>query len=423
VRAAYPENVTARHVLTACTAAVALAALPVADAHADFLSAGPYRSDQAVAGTPTIAPPALGASFTDPVFGTRVWRLTRVPEPGAGSAPGIVPEYSKAQAFNADQTRLLLRDTDGATLLYDARTPRLLGRLPIPEGDVEPRWSPRDPDRLTYLLGDSVYAYSLRKHVSRRLARFRALGPLSSGAEQEPSADGRYFAVHGPITERGGRYVSTRAFVVDLRRGRRGPIRTLHPPTPGDFLDYVAITPDGDGVMVMWARHGADLYTRSWRHVRRLTDWDEHADFCREGLVIAHYRPGPNDETVELVPLDGSPRRLLWRAPVFNLALHVSCRNTRLPGWVFLSSYWDGAGQRPGPTPLENEVFALSTASTPERPVLRRLAHTEMTERLDYFDEPHATVRQDGRIVLFASNFGRHPEAEGYDDTYAIDLR
>jgi len=42
---------------------------------------------------------------------------------------------------------------------------------------------------------------------------------------------------------------------------------------------------------------------------------------------------------------------------------------------------------------------------------------------VDYFDEPHATVGQDGRIVLFASNFGRFVEDENYDDTYAVDLR
>ena len=123
---------------------------------------------------------------------------------------------------------------------------------------------------------------------------------------------------------------------------------------------------------------------------------------------------------IESTPLDGSARKTLWQAPVFNLALHISCRNTRLPGWAFVSSYWDGLGQRPGPTAFENEIFALGLNSTVEHPVVRRLAHTHMTERADYFDEPHATVRQDGRAVLFASNFDKHLADESYDDTYAV---
>lgn len=406
-----------------------LAAAPVARA-GDFLRDGPFRSDQAVVAQAPVAEPGLGGAYTDPAFGTLVRRLSLTAAPPArGETVGTVPEYSKAQAWNTDEKRLLLHGTDGRWLLYDGRTLRFLGPAAIPAGDLEPRWSPTNPDRLTYVLGDSVYEYLLSKRRSRRLARFRGLGPLSSGAEQERSRNGRWFALHGPVREgAGGRFLSTRAFVADLRRGRRGPVKTLRPPTRDDFLDYVAIVPDGRRVMVMWAGYGAVLYTRTWRRVRRLTDWDEHADFCRDRggrdvLVIAHYRPDRNDQTVELVPLDGSRRRVLWNVPAYNLALHISCRNTRLPGWAFLSSYWDGLGQRPGPTPLENEVFALGLDSTQARPVLRRLAHTRMTERADYFDEPHATVRQDGRVVLFASNFDRFVTDPGYDDSYAIDLR
>jgi hypothetical protein len=46
-----------------------------------------------------------------------------------------------------------------------------------------------------------------------------------------------------------------------------------------------------------------------------------------------------------------------------------------------------------------------------------------MTERADYYDEPHATVRQDGKLVLFASNQGRHVADESFADVLAIDLR
>ena len=341
-----------------------------------------------------------------------VLQLTHAPGPGTG----FVPEYSKVQAFNADGSRFLVRGTDGSTVLFDGRTLKRIGKLPIPVGDVEPRW--RGSDRVMYLDGDRVREWSLRLRRARTLARFPGLGPLSSGAEQELGRAQRFYALKSPANV---------AFVADLETGTRGPLKRLR--RAGDTLDYVAITPDSEHVMVMWARYGAELSTHAWKPVRRLTTWDEHADFCRtadgeDALVIAHYRAGPNDEVVELVPLDGGPGHVLWRAPRFNLALHISCRNTRQPGWAYLSSYWDGIGQRPaGGTAYENEVFALRLDSTPSRATIRELADTRMTERADYYDEPHATVRQDGGLVLFASNHGRHVADASFADVFAIDLR
>ncbi len=398
----------------------------------DFLDVGPFLSDTAYHAQPAVVLPPLGGSYVDPVFGTTVRRISATRSPTAGhSYPGTVPEYSKVQAWNCDDTRLLLRGTDASWYLYDGQT--LSGRTAtkLPAGDIEPRWSPTNPGCIIYMLDDAIYKYSVSSGRSYRIAYFKGLGPLSSGAEQELPRDGRYIAVHGPVHEdKTGRYLYTQAFTVDLTTGKRSQLVTLKSPgnNPDDFLDYVAITPDGADVMVMWAAYGAKLYTRDWKLVRRLTTWDEHGDFAeyepgQYAFVQAHYRPDTNDETIELTPLDGSPRRTLFRTAAFNMNLHISARNTALPGWVFVSSTWDGAGQDPGHVPFSNEIFALSLSSTANAPIVRRLAQTRMPYRADYYDEPHVTVRQDGRVALFASNFGRFMTNEDYDDTYAIDLR
>lgn len=411
--------VSALLIATDSTSATAVAA--------DFLTGGSYVSDSDARTQPTQALPGRSGSYRDQVFGTTIRQLTASSGPGTG----FVPEYSKAGAFNADGSRFLVRGTDASTLLFNGYTLELIGALPIPEADLEPRWSPTDPDTLTYIDNGGpgeIKQYSLATGQSSVLGTYPGFGGLTSGAEQERSRSGRYYALHGTEVYSGNTFVSTQAFVADLQTGARGPVTTLTPPSQGDFLDYIAITPDDNYVMVMWAGAGARLYTRDWAFVRALTDWDEHADFCRtpageDALVIAHYRAGPNDEVVEYVPLSGAASRVLWQAPAYNLALHISCRNTDLPGWVFLSSYWDGIGQRPGLTPFENEVFAMSLDSTQANPIVRRLAHTGMVERADYFDEPHATVRRDGRIVLFASNFERYQSSDSFADTFAIDLR
>lgn len=393
-------------------------------------SGSDLRADSAAVAVPGVERPAVGGSYVDAVFGTNVRRITGAAD---GSPAGVVPEYSKVQAWNADGSRLLLRGTNAAWHLLDGRS--LSGsfahRLPV--GDIEPRWDPRRADRLYYVLGSAVWSYSVAKRRSKPVARVRGVGVLASGAEQELSADGRYLAVHGAIREDAQRrFVSTKVTVVDLREGTHGPIREIRRPvgTNEDFLDYVAITPDGRRVMVMWAYRGADLYTRNMRFDRRLTTWDEHGDFCRDAagrwnFVQARYRPGPNDEVVVATPLAQGGSRILWKAPRFNLAVHVSCRAQKVPGWAIISTYWDGMGTRPDEVPVafENEVFALSLKSSQASPQVRRLAHTQMVERSDYFDEPHATVSHDGRVILFASNFDRNVEDEDAVDTYAIDLR
>jgi len=409
--------------LAACTATCLL--LAAGGAAARGAAVVPWlhlRADAALATPESIAPPAVGASYTEAEFATRITRVTE----SVGTF-GTAPEYSKVQAFNANGSRLLLRRTDATWVLHDGRSLRRLGPAGLPGGEIEPRWSPRDPDRLSYLRGDSVWSFSLRSGRSRLVARFPELGRLSSGGEQDVSLDGRFIAVHGPTTPIDGPFEQTRAFVVDLATGRRGPIRLLRPPTAGETLDYVSITPDGTRVLVMWSSHGAVLYTRNWRRLRRLTTWDEHGDVCRgDGrwwFVTSHYRPETNDTVVEAVPLNGKAKRILWRAPR-NMGLHVSCRATGVPGWAIVSTYWHSQGRpRPMPVAFDNEVFALSLTSSVEAPVVRRLATTRMVERFGYGDEPHATVSRDGGIVLFGSSFQRSPTPLQVPETWAIDLR
>jgi hypothetical protein len=268
-----------------------------------------------------------------------------------------------------------------------------------------------------------VWSWSARTKQSRLLAAFPDIGQLSSGAEQEGSLDGRFIAVHGPKAIVDGKE-QVDAFVVDLVSGRRGPSQLLRAPTSGEKLDYVSITPDGTRVLVMWSRYGAVLYTRNWRLLRRLTTWDEHGDLChfrrRSWFVATHYRAEPNDTVVEALPLDGGAGRVLWRAPR-NMAMHVSCRASKVPGWAIVSTYT--GKPKPVAVAFENEVFALSLTSTVETPLVRRLGSTRMVERRTYVDEPHATVSRNGRIILFGSSFQHSPRPLTKVETWAIDLR
>lgn len=79
---------------------------------------------------------------------------------------------------------------------------------------------------------------------------------------------------------------------------------------------------------------------------------------------------------------------------------HVSARNTKLPGWVYVT-YRNPADGRDWER-FTDEVVAISLASRPGHQIVRRLAHTHNTGK-PYENEAHAVPSPDGKRVLFAS--------------------
>ncbi|MFW9847078.1 MAG: hypothetical protein ACFFD6_10035, partial [Candidatus Thorarchaeota archaeon] len=115
-------------------------------------------ADLEVRRSPALPEPAPRVPFRDPVFGSCLVRVTdrRVDLSSDDPSQGIKNEYARVQAFNADQRYLLLRSIDANWYLYDARSLRPLGQLPL--GD-EPRWDAQDPDRIYYLNEKRLMAY------------------------------------------------------------------------------------------------------------------------------------------------------------------------------------------------------------------------------------------------------------------------
>jgi hypothetical protein len=378
-----------------------------------------------------VTEPAVGGSYTDPAFGTTITRLST-----ATGTHGWVPDSPNVQAWNSSQTLLLLRGTTGSWHLLSGSA--LTGAplpLRLPNGNIQPRWSPINPDLLYFVRGNALYRYSVRAARATLVRHYPTLGrTVTIGAHQDLPLGGRYLALLGPATyDHSGEWVKARVAVVDLRTGRPGrPYTLLRPRGAGhENLDWISITPDSADVMVMWAGQGPSLYTRTWRRIRQVAKWDENGAFCRASngtwwFVETHYL-GNFSTDIEANPLTYDvPPRVLWRAPRYNMNADISCGASRLRNWALVSTYWNGIGQHPttGPAlPFDDEVFELGMNSAPSSPTVRRLAQTRTYESDDLYDEPHATQSRDGRLVLFASNLGVDPAVEGYDDTFAIDLR
>jgi hypothetical protein len=100
------------------------------------------------------APPAAGASVTDPVYSTTTWRLG---VPADSSTGNVIPMYSRVQAFNSDDTLMFL--ADGVTTdLYDATVtpPRPIAQIKLSDGgtingiDGDALWANTDPHRIYF---------------------------------------------------------------------------------------------------------------------------------------------------------------------------------------------------------------------------------------------------------------------------------
>jgi hypothetical protein len=172
----------------------------------------------------TVAKPAAKAtglsqpSFIDPQYGTWVYKATRTND--QSTAEFVRHEYSRRQAFNADNSLYLGVSSNGSWLLYDAKTfqvtPNSVSGLKGMGGDCEPFWDPTDPKKLIYTGRDGTGLVWWEKDVTapataadKVIADFRASVPalfpggasstnginsVTTAGEGTPSADGRYFA-------------------------------------------------------------------------------------------------------------------------------------------------------------------------------------------------------------------------------------
>ncbi len=363
---------------------------------------------------PRMAVPPLHRPYVDPAFGTRV---TRVTDPS--QVPGlkrIRHYYSKANPFNADDTRAILFGSDGSTILYDTATWLPLGRLRLASSDPEIQWHPRDPNLFYYLdfmekspNVRAMFRYDIRDGSRTLLRDFREYDTARSRNEGNMDREGRFYAMVG---WRAGRV--SEAFVYDLANDRIG---ARLPVSESMVDDWISVSPTGRYV-VMMGRDRSRVYDIGLRHLRDLPKGSfGHADIClladgSEALVYDgadHQLNG--DRNINIASLATGRVsigvRIGWRSTP-----HVSCRNLDLPGWALVSTQ---GPDRKYPN-HDFEVFWLKLDGSGE---VRRVAHHHSSkESGGYFAEQHAVANRRGDKIVFSSNWNG-----GSISDYLVDLK
>ena len=391
---------------------------------------------------PPLAKPAKGARVQEPNFKTCLFRATdHRTEP---SSYYLRNDYSRRQAFNADNTYFLAYSNDGSWRLYDANSLKQL-RVLTPAGDAEPQWHPTDPNTLYYLPttgGTKLMKLDVRNNQSSTVVDF--IGKLPSWAntakhiwtrsEGAPSANGRYwgFLVYDNSWNMLG-YI-----VWDLQQNKLVGSRQA-----SGGVDNGSVSASG-----RWFVVSADNGVWAWsadfsKKILIDTMGGVHSDLGllpngNDFFASADYQSDGGDvyfvnlDMCPTVPASATSASRCPRTVLFSMystgawaTLHFSAKAFDKPGWLLLSTY-DSQSNRGSVPWFDNKVMAIEVKASPKIYPLaftRRVASASeqgQTGADAYWTEPHGTVNRDFTRISFNSNWGNSAGAD--IDVYTIQL-
>jgi len=367
--------------------------------------------------------PGLLQGVVDPELGATLRGITAV-SPAEGENAVIIPMYGTIQAWNADESRLILWHRNRGHELYDGRTYAFLRALSLvsPTDIEQVLWDPVDPDVLYYPSNYNAVPNLMRYRVSTDrsevLRRFEFC-PQDWGKLLSLGSDPTYLS-WGPAQKVVGLQCGPEKFLYDVAAGSvlaRASVASGNAPQPGPSgrLAYL----DGR------------VYDQALRVARTLdlANPVEHASLGRSpasghdlyvSVVFDPPRGGSEgSDAGSIVTHDletGARRVLVGPATGFPYpppGTHLSAIAHRNPGWVAASIVGDprGAGV------LDNELV-LAHVDTGE---VCRVAHHRSWAgegKWGYWAEPHAVISPSGTRVLFGSDWGNGPAV----DTYVAEL-
>lgn len=367
--------------------------------------------------------PDLGQAIRDPDFGTLIRRITAV-STSEGDNAIIKPAYGTVQAWNADESLLILWHRGRGHELYDGRTYQFIRSLEfVSPSDIEQiLWDPTDPDVLyypsKYNAVPNLMRYRMSTGRSEVLRRFEFC-PVDWGRTLSLGSDPMYLS-WGPDRKVIGLMCGEEKFLYDVVSGRvlgRARVATANAPQPGPGgrLAYL------DGRVY-------DEHLEVQRTLPLANPY-EHASIGRSAMsghplynaVVFDPPVGGSDETDvgSLVRFDmatGERRVIIGMATGFPYppgGTHISAIAHRNPGWVAVSMVGDPRGR----DLLHNEIL-LANVDTGG---FCRLAHHRSFAgegRWGYWAEPHVVISPTGTRLLFGSDWGNGATV----DTYVIEL-
>jgi len=361
--------------------------------------------------------PAVGGTYTDPVFGGVVKRLTDI-----GANRNNEDIYAKHQA-NANGTLAFHRTS--AVRIINVNT----GAIAYPSQPAglnanEMHWDALDPDKYYYFSGANLVRRNLAAQTNTTMKTFPATLQVNGGSLNIQSRDGRYFTV---------RYDGTnKVWDSQLDIIYAGAV------TPTSSGGWTSITPDGNYLVtsgnqqhsyaidhttktisgtavIFWTLcgdHGALISASNGKSYMITFNCNNIPAVYRVDITLNQAGRTPAQQSAAnqvLVPL------------TWNDAGHFSAVSKGpFQDWVFISpeSVIDGFdSSTAGWTAYKQEILAVNVLTLEVR---RLVHHRSRSITANYYNMPRVSTSWDGSVVMWTSNFNTSSPA-GYSDIYAIE--
>lgn len=360
-----------------------------------------------------LAKPGVGQFVIDPQFGTTIRRITNV-----GGTGVIKPAYSTIPAWNADESYLILYQTNTANAghhLYNGKTYQYIRKLNINPPDLEQfYWHATDPDILYYI--DSS---------TNTLTRYQVSTDAKQAIRTFSCAAGQVDGGNDPM------YMSWDSDLIGLacEDGTVFSYR-ISTNTLGSAINVInasltapVAAPSGTQMFFNRSNRAEVRQVNSMSYIREIAgmDADEHGSvhLLADGSdVFTAVQFGTYEGSVVVGDMGTGNVRVVVGPdtgyPYPPSGTHISGVSLKRPGWVAVSIVGDGNGQ----SLLDNELLLVDT--NPGGQVCRVGHHRSMGDYgpQDYWAEPHVVISPSGTRMLFGSDWGGGATV----DTYVVEL-
>ena len=365
---------------------------------------------------PEIVKPPYLSPIVDPVFGSKVTRISGDAGSPIRNLDGrwgqvVRHHYSKDQAWNADMSLLVLTRHRGKPnpLFLDGRTYEPLFTIRLPG---EARWHPTDPDVMLYVRDNRIGRINVRTRKDETIVTVEGYSQFRLMSEGNFSCDAARVAVAAKDPE--GQIVT---FAYDLRNHVKYPDIDL---STMPSIDWISISALGQYVVVNGNHNGRNH--RGGLDQTRVFDlqgnpvgplWENYGEPSHYDLTVdqsgAEVAVGTSKSGVHAGKL--IMRRLrdgLITVVTSESASHTSARNYRRPGWAY-ATCGDDKGV------FRNEIIAVKLDGSRD---IERLCHMHLVHA-GYDSEGHASVSPDGTRVIWNSNWN---DKEGDISVYVAEI-
>ena len=356
---------------------------------------------------------------TDPTFtNTTIRRIT-----DAGIGNFNKPMYSTIQAWNADESLMIVYAGSGAHHLLDGQDYSFMRIMNINPDDIEAVfWHFTDPDILFYLdnNNDDFISYNVVTQTATTITNLRTISAC-------PNTN----AVSGGNDIQ---MMSWDSDVVSFRCGNDSVYYyRISTDTTTQFnisnVNYTAPMPFPSGNLFY---HNRNVYDASGNFVRTLNiGGTEHSCLGKlsngaDAYFAISFEEGPSGGCQGTLVVHNATTGACYSAtPVSDYTYpqsgtHMSAlaHNNTEGGWVAVSSMgFDLDGQ----DILDQELF-IAKAGPTSADVYRVAHHRSDEDEFDYWGEPHVTISPSGTRLLFGSDWSG-PEDGDSVDAYVAELQ